>query len=148
MYSTICAYYNKMLIHGCQLYQKFSRDVYNTTTYKAVTKFVATYVINNMSSILSSYVTLSHHGKSQCINVYTGSGMLTRYTHWYQCVYLIKLYLMRYTQWYQCIYLVKTFHKSLKLFDGKIQHQVAMGFNLKFWIILRAYWSPLIVIKT
>ena len=46
-------------------------------------------------------------GKCHCINVIlycTGSGMLMRYAHWYQCVYL-----------------VMTFHKFLKLFDGKMK---------------------------
>ena len=47
-------------------------------------------------------------GRCHCIKILmwycTGSGMLTRYTHWYQCIYL-----------------VKTFHKSLKLFDDKMK---------------------------
>ena len=121
------------------------QDVYNTTTYKAVTKFVATSVINNMLSILSSYVTLSHHGKFQCINVYTGSGMLTRYMHWYQCVYLIKLHLMRYTQWYQCIYLVKTFHQIPQTvwWQDETYSISIMGFNFKVLDYLEGLLKPI-----
>ena len=63
----------------------------------------------------------------------------------------------RYTHWYQCIYLVRTFHKSFKLFDGKMKllhsiyshHQLYIncGFNLKLTFILMTYWSLLLVIK-
>ena len=53
----------------------------------------------------SYYVTLSHlrsKGKAIAYKWYcTGSGMLMRYTHQYQCIYL-----------------VKTFHKSVKSFDA------------------------------
>ena len=51
---------------------------------------------------------------------------------------------------YQYIYLFKTFHKSLKLFDGKMKPLYSIyiattnsistvGFNLKLRFILRAY---------
>ena len=56
------------------------------------------------------------------------------------------------------IYLIKTIHKSLKLFDGKMELCalyiattdliLIMGFNLQIKLVLRAYGSPFIVIKT
>ena len=47
-----------------------------------------------MEVVYKKYVTLcvgGSKGNSSVYNWYcTGSGMLTRYMHWYQCVYLVK----------------------------------------------------------
>ena len=76
---------------------------------------------------LSAYISLT----DKLMRVKLVIDKLTRYTH-------------------QCVYLIKTFHKSLKLFDGKIKllHSIyivttnsllIVGFNFKLKFILRAY---------